>query len=136
VPRRCDVNGTAASRRRSRCFFLRHRRSERENKGKIWTSMTAENRRNEEQSEAEAKESRESLVPLLKSAVAVKTERSTAFLPGKLGSSDHEPPYTVPYVRWCERTGADWLPPTRSLGVVLNNKSLLLQGRLNIFQVF
>jgi hypothetical protein len=24
-----------------------------------------------------------------------------------LGQSDHEPPYTVPYVRWCERTRAD-----------------------------
>jgi hypothetical protein len=22
------------------------------------------------------------------------------------GQSDYEPPYTVPYVRWCERTGA------------------------------
>ncbi len=25
----------------------------------------------------------------------------------------NEPPYTVPYVRWCERTGAEKLPPTR-----------------------
>ena len=25
----------------------------------------------------------------------------------------HEPPYTVPYVRWCERAGAGRLPPTR-----------------------
>jgi hypothetical protein len=30
-----------------------------------------------------------------------------------LGHSDHEPPYTAPYVRWCERTGAERLPPTR-----------------------
>jgi MFS family permease len=29
------------------------------------------------------------------------------------GQSNHEPPYTVPYVRWCERTRAERPSPTR-----------------------
>jgi RNA-directed DNA polymerase len=43
--------------------------------------MTTDNRRKEEQSEAEAKDSRESLVPLLNSAMVDKTERNESILP-------------------------------------------------------
>ena len=46
--------------------------------------MTTDNRRKEEQSEAKTEDPRENLIPLLNSAVVVKTERKTSILP-----SDH-----------------------------------------------
>ena len=39
------------------------------------------------------------------------------------GHSDHEPPYTVPYVRWCERTRAERLSPTRSTNSAMVDKA-------------
>ena len=84
--------------------------------------MTTENRRKEEHSKAKTEEPRESLAPLLNGATVDKTGKEISNLPSghdayyDLGHSNHEPPYTVPYVRWCERTGAGRLPPTRFTG--------------------
>src|SRR5262249_14696336 len=57
------------------------RRSEHKTKERTQTSMTTDNRRKEEQSEAKAEESRESLIPLPKSAVVDKAERDISILP-------------------------------------------------------
>lgn len=84
VPRRGDVNGIAVSRRRSRRFFFFNAEGPNmKTKDKTQTSMTTDNRRKEEQSEAKTKESRESLVPLSNSAMADKVERETSILPSK-----------------------------------------------------
>ena len=75
--------------------------------------MTTENRRKEEY-EAKTEDSGQNLAQPTNSAMVDKAEREESILPDNvLGHSDHEPPYTVPYVRWCERTGALKLPPTR-----------------------
>lgn len=74
--------------------------------------MTADNRRNEEQSKTEAKESRESLVPLLKRAVADKAERNTSFLPESQQS---------PSEATIERV-VDWCNMQKALKAVIRNK--------------
>jgi|CXWL01.1.fsa_nt_gi hypothetical protein len=114
--------------------IARYRRSEHENEGEIQTSMTTDNRRKEERSKADPKELKQNFIPLSESAMVDQT-KERSILPNlkrkpllmrciqqqdtyRLGHSDHEPPYTVPYVRWCERTGVERLPPTRSFTIV------------------
>jgi hypothetical protein len=74
--------------------------------------MTTENRRKEEQ-EAKTEDSGRNPVQPANSAMVDKVEREESILPGVRGHSGHEPPYTGPYVRWCERTEALWPPPTQ-----------------------